>query len=183
MEVTRAMLRRVSAFYEAQRRMKLFLGKRYAVAAADFLVETLVFYLKALAVTHQLNVEIASERQIRRKRGAIRPDISIWQGDECLACIECKTQLGWKRHTWEAQFVEREQKLIAEFTGASTFLLVLTGLNWPGFGDHPQLGNKYFLLLRDIWPGDVDLDTLETRIDTPVEMLRGRVAQLAARSV
>lgn len=179
MDVTRAVLQRVSAFYEAQRAMKLFLGKRYAVAAADFLVETIAFYLKALAETHELNFDVASERQIRRKRGAIRPDISIWRDDRCLACIECKTQLGWKRHTWEDQFLEREKKLIAEFTGASTFLVVLTGLNWPGFGDHDHVASKYFLLLTDVWPDQVDLDRLEDHVGTPIEVLFRRIKQIA----
>ena len=141
-EVTRALLQRVSAFYGTQRAMKQFLGKRYAVAGADFFVEMLAFYLKALAETHQLDFEVASERQIRRKRGAIRPDISIWRDDRCLACIECKTQLGWKRHTWNDQFDDREARLIAEFTGASTFLVVLTGLNWPGLGDHEYVATE-----------------------------------------
>jgi hypothetical protein len=179
MEITRAVLLRVSAFHEAQRAMKLFLGKRYAVAAADFFVETLAFYLKALAETHDLDFEVASERQIRRKRGAIRPDISMWRDDHCLACIECKTQLGWRRHNWETQFVEREQKLIAEFSGASTFLVVLTGLNWPGFGEHELLGRKYFLLLKDVWPGETDIEDLESHIETPIEGLFRHIKHIA----
>ncbi len=134
-EVTRAILLRLAAYYEAQQRVKEFLGKRYAGPAADFFVETVAFYLRALVATHALDVEIASERQVRRSRGAMRPDISVWRGDRCLACIECKTQLGWNRHGWESQFLEREERLRADFTGASTFLVVLSAKNWPGFGE------------------------------------------------
>jgi hypothetical protein len=127
-------------------------------------------------------VTVASELKIRRARGGMRPDISIWRGDHCLMCIECKTQLGWNRHGWETQFVEREQRLLADFTGASTFLLVLTGLNWPGFGDHPQLGKKYFLLLSDVWPTNIDFDDLERAVATPIETLLTKVVELASNA-
>jgi hypothetical protein len=158
----------------------VFLAKRITGAAADFFVETIAFYVKALAVTHQLDVTVASELTIRRARGAMRPDISIWRGDRCLACIECKTQLGWNRRDWAAQFAERERRLVAEFTGASTFLVVLTGRNWPGFGGHPELGKKYFLLLSDVWPDDVDFDKLESVVATPIEGLLAQVVGLAS---
>ena len=142
LEVTHALLLRLSAFYAAQRNVDHFLDKRIRTAAADFFVETLAFYLKALVITHRLNAEVSVERVLQRKRGSIRPDISLWRGDTCVACIECKTQLGWSRDRWEAQFLEREQRLVAEFAGAPTFLVVLTGLNWSGFGEHEDLGQK-----------------------------------------
>ncbi len=94
MEVTEAILRRMAAFYKANERIRDFLGKRYMAPAADFFVETIAFYLKALIETHQLNPQVASERQVRRARGSMRPDISLWQRDRCMACVECKTQLG-----------------------------------------------------------------------------------------
>ena len=104
----------MAAFYRAQLQMMAFLDKRYMGAAADFFVETVVFFLKALAITHELDIDIAAEKTVRRARGAMRPDISIWRGEKCLACIECKTQLGWKRHGWEAQFTERERRLLLD---------------------------------------------------------------------
>jgi hypothetical protein len=180
LEVTRALLLRLSAFYEAQVGVDKFLNKLIRTAAADFFVETLAFYLKALVTTHQLDAEVAVERRLQRTRGSMRPDISLWRSDQCLACIECKTQLGWNRGRWEAQFLERERRLLAEFTGAPTFLVVLTGLNWGGFGDHPQLGVKYFLLLSDVWPTTIDLAQLDCIVSTPVEGLLARIAQLAA---
>lgn len=180
-EVTRAILLRLSTFYEAQQRVKEFLGKRYVGPAADFFVETVAFYLKALIVTHALDVEVASERQIRRSRGAMRPDISVWKGDRCLACIECKTQLGWNRHGWEAQFVEREQRLLADFSAASTFLVVLSARNWPGFGDNPHVGKKYFVLSTE-WPTAIEFDRLEDFIGTAIEPLLAQVVGLATSS-
>lgn len=178
LEVTHALLLRLSAFYAAQRSVDHFLDKRIRTAAADFFVETLAFYLKALVITHRLNAEVSVERVLQRKRGSIRPDISLWRGDTCVACIECKTQLGWSRDRWEAQFLEREQRLVAEFAGAPTFLVVLTGLNWSGFGEHEDLGQKYFLLLRDVWPTSVDFEQLESVVSTPIEALFSQVARV-----
>jgi hypothetical protein len=177
-EITRAVLLRMAAFYQAQLRMMGFLGKHYMGAAADFFVETVVFFLRVLATTHQLDIEIAAERQIRRARGAMRPDISIWRDDKCLACIECKTQLGWKRHGWEAQFIERERRLLLDHTGACSFLLVLTAKNWGGFGTSPNVGKKYFVL-SNVWPTGIDFDQLEDAVITPIESLFVRVVELA----
>ena len=62
-----------------------------------------------------------SEKQIKPKLGAIRPDVLIWKGDEVVAIIECKTQLGWNRHKWESDFNEREKKLHKEFKNAKAY--------------------------------------------------------------
>jgi len=178
LSVTRSVLLRMVAFYEMHYRIKQFLSKRYTGPAADFFVETVVFYLKALAITRQLNIEVASELQLKRARGAMRPDISVWRNNRCLACVECKTQLGWNRGGWESQFLEREERLLADFAGASTFLLVLTADNWGGFGENPQLGKKYFVL-SEIWPTHIDFDRLEDIVVTPIEGLLARVVNVA----
>jgi len=178
-EVTRGVLLRMQAFYEAQWSIKEFLGKRYIGAAADFFVETVAFYLKALVATHQLNIEVSSERQVRRARGAMRPDISLWSEEKCLACIECKTQLGWNRHGWESRFNEREQRLLADHAGSKSFLVVLTARNWAGFGDNPLVGERYFVL-SDVWPTNIDFGQLGEAVITPIEQLFERVVEIAA---
>ena len=180
--VTHALLARLSAFYEAQKKVDKLLDKRIRSASADFFVESLAFYLKVLVTTHRLDAQVSVERVLQRKRGAMRPDISLWRGDRCLACIECKTQLGWNRNRWEEQFVAREQRLLETFTGAPTFLVVLTGSNWPGFGASPQLGRKYFLLLGDAWPTSLDLSQLDRIVSTPIEGLFTQLATLIQAS-
>ncbi|MNE59703.1 hypothetical protein D3C80_1548150 [compost metagenome] len=109
-----------------------------------------------------------SERQIKQKRGAIRPDISIWRQNEVIAIIECKTQLGWNRYNWEQDFNEREKKLKIEFPNAKAFLLVMSGLNWGGFSNNKELNSKYFCLLANIWPPDY---SSINQLMTPVEGL------------
>lgn len=179
-ELTRAVLFRMRAFYIAQAAIKDLLGKRYAGAGADFFVETVSFYLKALVDTHGLGVQVAAERPIRPKRGAMRPDISLWREDSCLACIECKTQLGWNRDGWEADFSDRKQRLASEFPHSQLFLLVMSAKNWSGFGASQYLGKKYFVLSSE-WPIELQLDTFEQTVKTPIEQLFKCVVQLAER--
>ncbi|WP_066839741.1 hypothetical protein [Rufibacter ruber] len=167
-EVTEAVLERMKAYYQTQSVIKHFLGKRYATAGADFFVETTLFFIKLFLQKQGGHLQAYSEKQIMARRGAIRPDISIWENNEVVAIIECKTQLGWNRHGWENDLINREVKLKNEFPNANCFLLVMTGLNWGGFGEHDKLGIKYFCLLNDIWPNNYEN---MSQILTPIEKL------------
>jgi hypothetical protein len=104
----------MATYYEVQNRTKRLLDRKYVAAGTDTFVETALFYLKAFLSTHQLDASVHSERAIARKRGAARPDISVWRGTHLVAAIECKTQLGRSRHRWEAGFHSREQELKAD---------------------------------------------------------------------
>jgi hypothetical protein len=108
----------------------------------------------------------------------MRPDISVWRGADCVAVVECKTQLGWKRNEWREGFAEREARLAEEWPTAEAFLLVMTNDNWPGFGDDPLLGIKYFAL-STVWPSKVTLDSLQDNIVTPIEGLFDRIVRMA----
>lgn len=175
-EVTRAILLRLRSYYQAQHRIKQFLGKRVIGAGSDYFVETVLFYLKALVETHQLGLQVVAERQIRLKRGVLQPDISIWKGDTVLAAVECKTQLGWDRHGWQSNFLQREQMLQREYPSARAFLLVLTTKNWGGFGHDPKLGNQYFALSR-VWMEEIIPENMDDDIVTPIEgLMRAIVA-------
>lgn len=167
-EITEAILQRLRTYYVTQNNIKTFLDKRYLAAASDFFVESTLFFLKLYFKSEGGTLQAHSERQIKQKRNAIRPDISIWKDNEVIAIIECKTQLGWNRHNWEQQYLERDLKLKADFPNAKSFLLVMTGLNWSGFGDNSKLNDSYFCLLNDIWPTTY-LD--KSQIFTPIEGL------------
>ncbi|MGE8646326.1 type I restriction endonuclease [Acinetobacter vivianii] len=127
-----------------------------------------MFFLRLVLRANNSDFTVYSERQIRPKKNSIRPDISVWNGDKVIAILECKTQLGWDRTNWETNFTERERKLREEFPEASAYLLVMTGDNWSGFGSSKYVGQKYFCLLRDIWP--VDYNSAD-QILTPIESL------------
>ena len=132
-DITLCLIQRLSAYYQTQNNIKGFLNKRYAAPAADFFVESVLYFLKLALEVSNSNLEAHSERQIKRKRNAIRPDISIWKNDEVVSIIECKTQLGWSRTTWQRDFEKREEKLKSDFPEADAYLLVMTGSNWGGF--------------------------------------------------
>ena len=167
-EITEAILNRLKTYYVTQNNIKTFLDKRYLAAASDFFVESTLFFLKLYFKSQGGILQAHSERQIKQKRNAIRPDISIWKDNEVVAIIECKTQLGWNRHNWEQQYFDREAKLKVDFPNAKSYLLVMTGLNWAGFGDNTKLNDSYFCLLNDIWPTTY---TDKTQIFTPIEGL------------
>jgi hypothetical protein len=170
-EITKAILLRMKAYYDTQNKIKEFLNKRYLPAASDFFVETITFYLKVIFDVKNVGLEVHSERQIRPKRGAIRPDISIWKNDEVVAIIECKTQLGWNRDRWEEDFKKRESKLKDEFPNAKAFLIVMTSKNWSGFpDDNKKVGEQYFTL-SSTWPTNISEDKIDNVIMNPIEDL------------
>jgi hypothetical protein len=169
-DYSQAITNRLRAFYLSQSELKYFLDKKVAQAGSDFFVETILFFLKLFNEVEDIGFEIKSEQAIQRKRNALRPDITIWSGSELIAVIECKTQLGWHRHEWDNHFRFRENKIKESFPDAQVFLVVMSGSNWPGFGDDPRVGTQLFCLLKSgIWPtclsADYDENVLETRIE------------------
>ncbi len=169
--ITKAILLRMKAYYNTQNKIKKFLNKRYVPAASDFFVEAVVFYLKLILDMKDTALEVHSERQIRPKRGAIRPDISVWKNGEVVAIIECKTQLGRNRDKWEDDFQEREAKLKCEFPSAKAFLVVMTSVNWPGFPDNSKKVGEQYFTLSSVWPTKISNDKIDTVIMNPVEGL------------
>lgn len=167
-EISIAIATRLKTYYETQNELKSFLNKRYIAPASDYFVESVLFFLRVFLEKNNSNFKAESERQIRKKRSSIRPDISIWNGEEVVAIIECKTQLGWNRGKWEEQYEERDKKLKNEFPNANSFLVVMTGENWGGFGDHKKLNEYFYCLLKDLWPTSF---RSEDQIFTPIEKL------------
>lgn len=169
-DISRAVLLRLKSFFKTQNAIKLQLQKVYAAPAADFFVETVVFYLRVVLARLAPDLDVWSERSIVRIQGALRPDISIWRQGEVVAAIECKTQLGWNRTGWLKDFELRESRLTKDFPKAKLFLLVMTGSNWAGFEESPRAGEQFFLLLDQIWPKDFE-ETSTTDIKDRIERL------------
>jgi hypothetical protein len=176
---TNAIANRMRAFYLMQWRTKTFLGKRVAQSGSDFFVETILFFLKLFNDVENLSLEVSSERPVERKRKTMRPDISVWRGSDLLAVIECKTQLGWSRGTWKADFEYRELKLKEKFLDVETFLVVMSSSNWPGFGEDPKVGKQFFCLLKDAWPTQLSIPPDKNMLcPTPIEDLFQRIREL-----
>lgn len=173
-DVTVATLLRLRSFFRTQELIKAQLDKVYATPSADFLVESIVFYLRVVLTQLSPQLSVTSEKNIVRRRGSLRPDISIWRGNDVVAAIECKTQLGWNRDGWLHDFEDRESRLREEHPNAKLFLLVMTGSNWPGFGDDTRVGQQFFVLLQDIWPGQFDENaphTIVHRVETLISQV------------
>ncbi len=172
-EISEAILNRLKSYYVSQQDIKKILNKRYQSAGADYFVETVIFFLQLYFQKQGGEFSVHSERQIKKDRKAIRPDISIWKDDEIVAIIECKTQLGWNRDNWEQDFEARERILKADFPNASAFLLVMTEINWGGFGNNKNIGIKYFCLLKDIWITQYEgIEQLYTKIEGLIEKIK-----------
>ena len=68
-------------------------------------------------MTHALDVEVASERQFDAVGGQCDP-IFLSGKVIVVSPASSEDQIGWNRHGWEAQFLEREQRLLADFSEA-----------------------------------------------------------------
>jgi hypothetical protein len=176
-DITHAVLLRLKSFFLTQDHIKRELGKVYAAPAADFFVETVCFFLKVVLEKLRPSLTVASEKNVIRKQGSMRPDISIWRGDKLIAAIECKTQLGWNRDGWLLDFEKREKQLALHSPSAKLFLLVLTGSNWPGFGDDKRVSKQFFVMLDDIWPNLFEISSGE-KVVHPIERLLKRILSL-----
>ena len=181
-DITKAILLRMKAYYDTQKKIKKFLNKRYLSAASDFFVEAVAFYLKLIFDKKDIDFEVHSERQIIPRRGAIRPDISIWKNDKVVAIIECKTQLGWNRDKWEKDFKKRESKLKDKFPNAKAFLVVMTSKNWPGFPDANKKVGKQYFTLSNIWPKNIPDDKIDSVIMNPIESLFKKIISRGHKS-
>ena len=168
-DITRAILWRCHTYYKSQREICDFLQKRYRAPGADFFVETIVFFLKAVT-TKKLPWRVYSELSITKKHGALRPDITVWKENKLLAVIECKTQLGYNRDRWKQDFVRRERQIKKIHPSAHCFLLVMCSQNWSGFGKDRRLGKQFFVLSKE-WPDQLSENNLERSIVVPIESL------------
>ncbi|MBL7711757.1 MAG: hypothetical protein JNL13_04810, partial [Chitinophagaceae bacterium] len=114
-EVSDALINRLKVYYESNQKIKNILNKGYLSNAADFLVESVLFYLHLYLQKHKSHLQAHSEKDIliekwvdetgKKKKRVIRPDITIMHGKTVYAIIVCKTQLGWKRINWELDFI------------------------------------------------------------------------------
>lgn len=170
-ELTQCLIQRMITYYKTQDDIKQFLNKRYVSPAADYFVESVIYFLKLALKLSNSELDAHSERQISRTKNSIRPDISIWHANKVVAIIECKTQLGWNRSNWEDDFKRRELKLKESFPDAKAFLLVMTGSNWGGFSKEHILSKKYYCLLNDVSLNTTDVSLILNNILTPIEGL------------
>ncbi len=174
-DVTEAIILRMKTYYETHEDIMKFLNKRNVAPGADFFVETVAFYLKLFLEKRKKNIEVHSERKVKPEMGAMKPDISIWKGDELIAIIECKTNLGWNRENWERDFNKRKSRLKKIHPKADAFLLVLTSINWLGFDDSDKRVGKHFFCLSCEGMRRIKKKPIKSIIENPIEKLFSQI--------
>ncbi len=143
---------------------------------SDFFVESVIFFLKLYLSKHCPQLEVKSEAEIKlgkyktdkgkERTKVIRPDITIFNEDDPIAIIECKTQLGWNRNDWKNNFESRINLLRSKYKNAEAYLLVMTGSNWGGFKSDVEFNSRYFCILDDIWPTQyVNSRNIQSRVE------------------
>jgi hypothetical protein len=175
-KITRGILERINAYVDLQAQIKKTLHKQVGIEAADFFTETVLSYVQAAFASNGVKgIGVWSEKKLCPVRKGTRPDISFWKDGVCFAVIECKTQMGWSRVTWERDFNNRETQINADVSGVYVAHVVLTSLNWPGFPPkHPNTGCKW-ITLSSGWPGSRE----GMEILHPIEPLLRHIVELA----
>ena len=174
-DITKAIIFRMKTYYETHNDIRKLLNKKNIAPVPDFLVEAVAFYLKLFLEKRGKKLEVHSERKLKRAIGSMKPDISIWKGDEVTAIIECKTNLGFNREGWEEDFRKRERRLKKLFPKAEAFLLVLSAINWPGFDVNDERVGKQFFCLCSEGLRRIKKQPIESVIKNPVEKLFSQI--------
>lgn len=141
-EITQAVYKRMMAFWFFHVNNCIDLKRELNTVAADFFTETCLFFLKPYF--KQLGLEIASEKDIRKNISdlkAIRPDLSIWKGDELVAVIELKVSDGWKGKTMIDHLNNRKRDI--QEIWPSVFLCVISF--WDCFGSSIKTNDSEFI--------------------------------------
>ena len=176
--ITKVIIQRLKTYYETQDEIIDFLDKRSVSPASDFFVETVLFYLKLLIEQRNKKLAVKSEVRFSTKNGYMKPDISIWKDDNVIAIIECKTNLGFRRNKWEADFKSRMKRLKTVYPKAKAFLLVLSSKNWPGFDKKDHRTGKQFFALSNTSLRKIKETPLDNVIENRVEKLFGQILKL-----
>lgn len=146
-------------YYRFQKELDGLFGRNVSPQAADQFTAAVGIALEKYLSTYDFERCVKSEISLAPKKRGMRPDISIWAGQNNLVgFIECKTQLGWNRSGWQSQYHERTNKARSNFSDCLSYLCVLTNLNWkttwPDFHTSELAGTRWFCLLDDVWPSD-----------------------------
>lgn len=127
---THAFVQRMYAHTRLLDHLKVAANKSVRASLDHSMVETLSMLLTSyLRGIGRNDLVVHAERTIPRKR--VRPDISVWKGDACVAVVEAKVQMGWSRHNVEQSFIDREAELVAAgVPHANIWHVVASQCNW-----------------------------------------------------
>ncbi|MEW6250051.1 MAG: hypothetical protein AB1716_05345 [Planctomycetota bacterium] len=149
---------------------------------ADEFTPALATVLEAFLAASGLPGRVQSEVRVVRRRGQQRPDITVWcSPGKPAAIIECKTNLGYNRDGWRAQYEQRLAALRDLKINCPVYLCVLTQRNWEtswtrfANSEHYQ---REWICLTARWPGEISSPAAEGDILVPIEPM---LTQIRAR--
>ncbi len=143
-----------------QKEFDALFGRRVMPSSADQFTAAVALTLDRYLSSQSLSHAVRSEVAIRKKRGALRPDITVGPNEnELVAAIECKTNLGWNRSGWRKQYEDRAREIRRHHPKCESFLCILTKRNWNTswevFRSSKLAGRKWFCLSR-VWPSKIE---------------------------
>jgi len=110
-EITQSVINRMQAFwYFNVTNNKNILDRHANTVAADFFTETVLLYVKSYFAKYP-DIKVYSEKSIIRSKNSIKPDISIWKGDQLIAVLELKVNNGWKAKSIIEHLQQREEQI------------------------------------------------------------------------
>ena len=157
-----------------QKRFDALFQRSVMQGAADQFTAALALSLEMYLTANGTTSAVRSEVAMERRRGALRPDISVWDNHEAaVAVIECKTNFGYNRNGWAAQYYERTTRIHALFPDCLSTLCVLTKQNWERSWEQfktSDLAGREWFCLTEVWPSDIG-DDCERDMIHPIESL------------
>ena len=141
-------------------------------SSADQLTGAVAVALQEYLAHSGSTLLVESEKFVATLEGRLRPDITIWATTgELVALIECKTQLGYSRSSWQQQYFERTDRIKLKYPNALSFLVILTGLNWDvsEYLSSDQRKSVWFCM-SSVWPDQL-IHPFENQLIDPIETL------------
>lgn len=147
-EITKAVYERMMAFWYFNVTNCKELDREVNSVAADFFTETCLFFLKPCL--KQKGLDIVSEKDIRKVKSntkVIRPDLSIWKGDELVAVIELKVSDGWKGKTMTEHLDNRKKEIRQIMENPNLFFGAISF--WNCFGEGIKTSDSEYIGLYE----------------------------------
>jgi len=171
-KVTNFILVWMREYYLFQKKFDALFNRSVMQPAADQFTAVVALALQKYLSARQSIGSVKSETNLERRKGSLRPDISIWQSiGELVGVVECKTNLGRNRYGWKKQYEDRTKRISTLSSHCLSFLCVLTKENWEvsweEFSGSPLAGKKW-LCLSDLWPSKMGRN-VSSSIIHPVE--------------
>lgn len=131
--ITEMIGRRMFYHYRTQKQLKQLLGISMAAAGASVLEQVIGTYLAAYLGQFS-GFRVYLNRQFRTTSGErVRPDIAVTHGDQNVAALEAKTDLGWHRGYIDEGDWDKRREMFRSAAFSQSYLIIMSNVNWSGY--------------------------------------------------